>query len=187
LAHESDRNLFADFKDFADVINGWLAEEYTASRFRLQDLPAGDRSLNVDYSHGPLLGRSFAIYYNQTRVGRLEIAPNYMGYTTENPGVITNIRIDWARLLGFRELAEFLNVVAWRVVGNSQSDEYRNARQDMLHGLTRTLWDNYQVTQYDHADDEQWGELGELNVSFRGMAFTYLAERDALARARSRS
>jgi hypothetical protein len=27
LARESDRHFFADFKDFADVINWWLAEE----------------------------------------------------------------------------------------------------------------------------------------------------------------
>jgi hypothetical protein len=99
LARDIDRRFFADFKDFSDVINWWLADEFIASRFRLQDLPAGDRSLNVDFSDGPRLGRSFAIYYNQTRVGMLEIAPAHE-YTTEIPGVNTNIQVDWARLLG---------------------------------------------------------------------------------------
>jgi hypothetical protein len=32
-----DRLFVADFKDFADVVNWWLADEFTASRF--QDLP----------------------------------------------------------------------------------------------------------------------------------------------------
>jgi hypothetical protein len=146
-------------------------------------LPAGDRSLNVDFSDGPRLGRSFAIYYNQTRVGTLEIAPAYK-YTTENPGVNTNIQIDWARLLGFDELTVFLDGIAWHVVSaDSEGDEYRNVRQSMLHGLTRTLWDNYRVSQYDHADDEQWGEL---NVNFHGMALFYFDRRDAPARPRSR-
>ena len=106
VARDVDRRFFADFKDFADVINWWLAGESIVSRFRLQDLPAGDRSLNVDYSDGPRLGRSFAIYYNQTHVGTLEIAPANK-YTSENPGVNTNIQIDWARLLSFDELTNF--------------------------------------------------------------------------------
>ena len=183
LASESDRHFFDDFKDFADVINWWLADKSIASRFRLQDLPAGDRRLNVDYSGGPQLGRSFAIYYNQTHVGRLEIGPAYE-YTTENPSVNTNIQIDWARLLGFYELTEFLDDIASHVVSaDSQSDEYRNVRQNMLHALTRTLWDNYRISQYSHLDFEQWGEL---NVSFHGLAFFYFGRRVVPTRPRSR-
>jgi hypothetical protein len=49
----------------------------------------------------------------------------------------------------------------------------------MLYALTRTLWDNYRVSQYDDADDEQWGEL---NASFHGWAFFYFDRRDAPAR-----
>jgi hypothetical protein len=97
FADKTFRIFFSDFRDFADVVNWWLADEFTASRFRLQDLPAGDLSLNVDFSHGPVLGRSFAIYYNQTRVGRLEITSGYK-YTTE---VHTNIEIDSARFFWF--------------------------------------------------------------------------------------
>jgi hypothetical protein len=179
LARDVDRRFFADFKDFADVLNGWLAEEFIASRFRLQDLPAGDRSINVDFSDGPRLGRSFAIFHNQTHVGTLEIAPAYK-YTTDNPSVLTNIQIDWARLLGFDELTGFLDAIASHVVsGNYQSDESRDARQIVLHGLARTLWDNYRVSQYDHTDDERWGEL---NLSFRGTSSFYFDRRDAPAR-----
>ena len=53
LAHDVDQLFFVDFRDFADVVNWWLADEFTKSRFRLQDLPDGDLSLNVDHSSGP--------------------------------------------------------------------------------------------------------------------------------------
>lgn len=107
LARDVDRMFFADFRDFADVINWWLADDFTASRFRLQDLPKGDLSLNVDFSSGPTLGRAFAIYYNQTNIGRLEINPTY-DYTSASPKVFTNLEIDWARFIGYTELMEFL-------------------------------------------------------------------------------
>jgi hypothetical protein len=69
FAGEEDRQFFADFREFADVVNSRLTDEYTASRFRLQDLPDGDLRLNADFSSGPTIGRSFAIYHNQTRIG----------------------------------------------------------------------------------------------------------------------
>ena len=60
LVGDDDRLFFADFKDFADVMNWWLADKYVASRFRLQDLPDGDLKLNVDFDDGAVLGRAFA-------------------------------------------------------------------------------------------------------------------------------
>jgi hypothetical protein len=177
LARDVDRQFFADFKDFADVVNWWLADEFGASRFRLQDLPAGDLSMNVNFSDGPRLGRSFAIYYNQTRVGRLEIRSGNK-YTTENPEVYTSIEIDWARFLGFEELTEFLDVIASHVT-SSNSDEHRNAQQSIQSAMTRTLWDNYRVSPHDDPDFEQWGEL---TVSFHGTALFYSDRRDAPAR-----
>jgi hypothetical protein len=99
LANDVDRAFFADFKEFADVVNWWLADQ----RFRLQELPDGDVRLNVDYDSGPILGRCFALYYNQTRLGRLEIHPSY-GYATESPQVYTSVKIDWSRFLGYYQL-----------------------------------------------------------------------------------
>ena len=89
--------LTRELADLGLGVNRSLAEgEFTASRFRLQDLPDGDLSLNVDTSDGPTLGRSFAIYFNQTRVGRLEISPRY-DYRSDIPKVYTNVEIDWGR------------------------------------------------------------------------------------------
>jgi hypothetical protein len=67
------------------VVNWWLADKYVASRLRLQDLPKADLSLNVPRDY-PVLGRCFALYYNPTRLGTLEIHPAYK-YTTETPKV----------------------------------------------------------------------------------------------------
>jgi hypothetical protein len=176
---DDDRVFFADFKDFADVVNWWLADEFTASRFRLQDLPDTDVSLNVDHSYGPTYGRCFAIYHNQTRVGRLEIYP--LEYRTESPEVRTNVQIDWSRFFDFGELTDFLWAIAMHVT--SQQGEKREERitagQTINSALTKTMWDNYRVSQYDTGDDEDWGEL---NVSFQGTADFYIARRDAPAR-----
>ena len=173
LAHDVDQLFFVDFKDFADVVNWWLADEFTASRFRLQDLPAGDLRLNVDFSSGPSLGRCFALYYNQTRLGRLEIHPS-TEYTPEAPEVYTSVEIDWARFHGFTELVEFLDAIAVHVTSDQAA-----ARQSIVYALTRTLWDNYRVSQYDKPHDEDWGEV---NVSFGGMAKFYISRKDAPAR-----
>jgi hypothetical protein len=177
LADVIDRQFFADFKEFADVVNWWLADEYKASRFRLQDLPAGDLSLNVEFSDGPTLGRSFAIYYNQTRMGRLEITSSNK-YTPENPEVRTSIEIGWTRFLGFEELTEFFGDIALHV-SSSNPDERRNAQQSIQSALTKTLWDNYRISPLDDPDFEEWGEL---TVSFHGTALFYCDRRDAPAR-----
>jgi hypothetical protein len=182
LADEEDRQFFADFRDFADVMNWWLADEYTASRFRLQDLPDGDRSLNVDFDHGPVLGRCFAIYHGETRVGRIEISPG-VGYRAARPEVYTSAQIDWVRFFGCGELVGFLEAVAWHVTtGNPNNDDFRDAKLSINSALTRTLWDNYRVSELDEADNQDWGEL---NLSFHGTASCYILRRDAPARVRA--
>lgn len=130
-------------------------------------------SLNVDFDSGPTLGRCFALYYNQTHIGRLEIRPS-RGYTPENPNVYTSVRIEWSRFLGFYELTEILGVIAMHVTSNDpKSVETLAARQSIQYALTETLWGEYRISQYDrHLDDvEDWGEL---SVSFHGVAEFYM-------------
>ena len=135
----------------------------------MQDLPDCDLSLNVEFDHGPTLGRCFALYYNQTRVGRLEISPGYH-YTTETPLLYTSIEIEWARFFGFDELNEFLGAIALHVTSNDPiRGEYLAARQAIMAALTQTLWGEYRISQYDRhvGDVEDWGEL---KVQFQGVA-----------------
>lgn len=176
LATDVDQQFFADFRDFADVVNWWLADEFTASRFRLQDLPEGDLRLNVDFSSGPILGRAFAIFYNQTNVGRLEISPMH-DYATPNPQVSTSIEIDWARFFGFDELVQFVGAVAMHVT-RSDADRLNNY-PSIQTAMTKTLWENYRISQYQQNEADDWGEL---NVGFQGEARFYLDRRDAPAR-----
>ena len=185
LARDSDERFFADFKDFADIVNWQLGEE-SKSHFRLQDLPDVDLdldmlvSLNVDFSD-PTLGRSFAIYYNQTEVGRLQVSPG--PYTAQSPKVYTSIQLDWGRFFGFSELRQFLGAVAMHVTNpDPKSEEALDAGQSIHYELTKTLWDNYRVSQYDRPDDDDWGEL---NSRFQGSAEFYINRRDARARERN--
>jgi len=180
LAHDVDRLFFADFKEFAHVANWWLADQFTKSRFRLQDLPDGDMSLNVDFDGGPTLGRCFALYYNQTHIGRIEIHPSY-DYTTENPNVYTDIRIEWSRFLGSYELMQILRDIAMHVTSNNpKSVESLAAQQSIHYALTETLWGEYRISQYDRhlGDVEDWGGL---NVSFHGVAEFYMQRKNAPA------
>ena len=140
FVHDADRTFFDDFKEFADVANWLLADEYVASRFRLQELPDGNVRLNIGYDSGPVAGRCFAVYYNQTRIGRLEIHPGFK-YTTETPQVYTSVQLDWSRLLGYRTIVEFLGMIASHVTNpNPKSDEYFSARQGIQAALTERLW-----------------------------------------------
>jgi hypothetical protein len=173
LAGQEDRLFFKDFREFADVVNRRLADEFTRSSFRLQDLPDGDLRLNVDFDNGPTLGHCLALYYNQTRVGRLEISPGYP-YTTETPLIYTNIEIEWARFFGFDELTEFLGAIALHVTSSDpKRAENLAERQAIMAALTQTLWGEYRISQYDRAveDVEDWGEL---NVCLQGVAEFYM-------------
>src|SRR5947209_11408696 len=48
-ADDIEQQFLADFRDFADVVNWWLADEFRASRFRLQDLPNSYVTLHSDH------------------------------------------------------------------------------------------------------------------------------------------
>jgi hypothetical protein len=117
-------------------------------------------------------------------LGKLEISPTH-DFGSGSPDVYTSLEIEWARFFGFVELTEFLDVIAWHLTsGNPENADHINARRSIQTALTRTLWDNYRISEYDDQDDEQWGEL---TASFDGKALSYLQRRDAPARAGSSS
>jgi hypothetical protein len=175
---DADTTFFDDFKEFADVVNWWLAD-YDESRFRLQELPDNNLRLNNQVDGGPVFGRCFAVYYNQARVGRLEIHPSFTEYTTQTPNVSTIVQIDWSRFLGYRTITEFLDVIASHVTNsNPKSDEYVSARQGVQTALMEMLWDKYGISEFDRVfanqEDLDWGEL---NVGFHGAAERYIERR----------
>jgi hypothetical protein len=142
---------------------------------------AGWRSrLDVTYDSGPILGRCFAIYYNQTRVGRLEISPGGYSYDAKSPEVHTSIEIDQARFFDYVELTDFLGLMVWHLTsGESNQSDYKDALAAINAGLTKTLWNHYRVSEYAQSDDQDWGEL---QLSFHGTASSYVRRMDAPAR-----
>jgi hypothetical protein len=167
----ADRLFFADFKGFADYLNWSLAAH--ESRFRLQDLP--DQYIGIG---GPL-GRAFAIYYNQMRVGKIEIHSNYSRYSTQAPEVSTSVEIDWARFIGFYELKDFLGTIATYVTSKGpNSNEHIVTGLSTNSALTKTLWDHYQISQYDKKPGDHDFDWGKLEIEFEGTAKNYIDERD---------
>jgi hypothetical protein len=74
-ARKGQLKFFADFKEFADIVNSALADSYgntrLPSRFRLQDLP--DDEVHIVRTESPTPGRCFKLYFNQYPIGRLDI------------------------------------------------------------------------------------------------------------------
>lgn len=87
---KEELQFFSDFAEFANVVNWWLADDHPdGQRFwRLQELPEVDLSLHGNFADGPVYGRSYAIFYNQVRVGALKIRSGF-DYTSNTPPTIT--------------------------------------------------------------------------------------------------
>jgi hypothetical protein len=81
LVTDKDRQFFEDFRDFAEVINSWLADKHVGSSWRLQELP--DTELRLAGSDMPYFGRRYSIFHSQVGVGTLEVEPGFE-YSTEN-------------------------------------------------------------------------------------------------------
>jgi hypothetical protein len=75
--------FFNEFGHFANVVNWWLADPHVGGPWRLQELPEAELSLHGNFDHGPVYGRSYAIFHNQQRLGTLEISPRFK-YSAES-------------------------------------------------------------------------------------------------------
>jgi len=171
LASDADRRFFADFVDFADVVNWWLVEEFVQSRWRLQELPSTELKLNR-FSTGPDFGRRYALFYNQTPLGELEISPSF-DYTTEAPQVRAELEIRWVRLLGSDAITDLLDNIAMHVTDpKPNSPEYAAARRTIHFALTKPLWDTYRISEFSKDFDNQ--DWGEIELQLNGSAEWYI-------------
>jgi hypothetical protein len=107
---------------FADVVNWWFADEHVGTDWRLQELP--DTELRQNVSDMPQFGRGYDVFYNQVRIGTLEVSPG-ADYGSENPDVRTSIQLEWMRLLHVYTIREFLSSV-----GIPTSSLCRSARRE---------------------------------------------------------
>jgi hypothetical protein len=141
MVFDDDRQFFDDFRDFGEVVNLWLADEYSHSRrWRLQEL--SDTELRHHYSDMLSYGRRFSIFHNQVCVGDLEISAGPR-YSPETPNVHLDIKLRWVRVLGFENVFGFLREIA----GYTQAD-FRESRWAIDHAVlgvlceTQEIWDD---------------------------------------------
>jgi hypothetical protein len=167
--------LFDDFADFANVINHGLAGW---SRWRLQELPETDvtSALNLPpgwdgYVYTP--GRNYAVFYNQAQVGKLGVAPD--AYHADHPGVTIYIHLDYARLLPFDTIREFLRFVTGHTFARDDK-EYFQAQQTIDRAMTEALWRSNQLD----VQDFRLPDTGKINLRLSGIASRYLESREFL-------
>ena len=172
------QQFFADFEDFADVVNSWLADPHVGGPWRLQELPDAELSLGV--SDSPTHGRRYAIFYNQERLGTVEVSDFF--YRTEAPRVITRLRVDYVRLLSFDAVRNFLSAIALHTCDASpDSKEYSQATQAIDRAMTEVLWQTQQISTFG-MNGKDWGKL---DLRLDGTAGWYFERRGALRRNRA--
>ena len=184
LVSKEDRVFFADFADFANVVNWWLADR---SRWRLQELPETELRLPMVFSgyepQGPTFGRSYAVFYNQARLGALEVKPHF-SYSADDPRVITYIHLDGVRLLSFETIRDFFAAIAEHACYDSRDGkEYLEAQQAIDRAMTEALWRSNEVDVHNNMLDRIEGiapDYGEIDLRLDGVARRYLERREAL-------
>jgi hypothetical protein len=166
---DHDRRFFADFAKFADVMNVWLAgykDEARYNSWRMQELP--DPVLRLLGPHdSPAYGRRYDVFYNQTKVGDLEIEPHW-DYSPEEPKVMVALDLDWARWLPFGKIENLISWIAALTASKERpyGEEYRAAVLALHGAALGRLW----RIEYDREiDDRAMG--GNLRIEFSGTAY----------------
>jgi hypothetical protein len=161
----------SDFEDFANVINWHLVDD---DPWRLQELPTFELSKLARSS--PAYGRRYAVFYNQGRVGEIELEPDWR-YSTENPDVTVHIELNLVRLLPFETIRSFLTHVAINTFGYEQSTlEYFQMNQKIDLAMMDVLWKTQEISEFGTEDDPGYGEI---EVALEGLASFYLEGRQA--------
>ena len=123
--------------------------------WRLQELPDTERKHVL--SDTPQFGRRYDVFYNQVRLGTLEVSPG-AGYDAKNPDVHTSVQVEWVRLLPIGTIRAFLNGIALHVCRPDPiTKEYGEARAAIEESLTDALWQTQQISEYEL--EESYGEL----------------------------
>jgi hypothetical protein len=102
----------SDFEDFAEVINWWLAGPYVYPHgpWRLQEFPDSDL-VALWGTSGASYCRTYAVFHNQVRIGKIEITPDWE-YSTQDPRIQVYVELHWARLFSFNIIRGFLIAIA---------------------------------------------------------------------------
>ena len=143
------------------IANGWAPIKN--SPWRLKELK--DTKLRTFDNDTPKQGRRYDVFYNQRRVGSLEMADT-SGYTTEEPRVCANVLIQDARLIPLDEASRFLTSSAM-LLSAGTGEEYAEAKRNMETALTQAHLAK-RSAGLDAAPEVV------VEVSFLGSAATYI-------------
>jgi hypothetical protein len=174
LVSNDDQLFFADFRDFARVVNWWLSDSDVGGPWRLQELP--DTELALQFSDMPNFGRRYSIFYNQVNIGTLEVFPAGLRYSAEKPLVYADIEIEWVRLLSLGTIREFLADIALHVTdSNPNTNEHLQTEILIDRALAEAMWRTYRISE-SGMDGESYGQL-ELRL--HGLATWYFDRKRA--------
>ena len=173
---EEEIQFFSDFEDFANVVNWWLADEHNQRPWRLQELPES-RLLSLGDPDSPTYGRTYAVFHNQARLGKIEIRWD-SEYSTANPRVTVHIELDWVRLLPFGTIRSFLVDIALHISKyRSGTVEYVETNQEIDLALTDVLWETQEISEFGTENEPGYGRI---EVQLSGLASYYLWRRQWL-------
>jgi hypothetical protein len=120
--------------------------------------------------------RSYAVFYNEVRLGALEVEPRF-SYSADDPCVITYIHLDDVRLLSFETIRDFFAAIAEHACYDIRDGkEYFEAQQAIDRAMTEALWRSNEVD----VDNINATDYGEIDLRLDGVARWYLERREAL-------
>src|SRR4051812_20833879 len=153
---------------FATILNRWLDD----TPWRIQEL--GDPQLRVmALPDSPSYGRRYEIFFNQIRLGTLEIAAVH-GYGLHHQNIRAAIELMFARLLRFSSIKTFLSFLS--PLTTSNVDEEQRVLFLMHDSMLERLW----RIEYDYElDDRSLG--GDFELRFAGSAARYLEIRGGMS------
>jgi hypothetical protein len=172
-----DLQFFSDFKEFANVVNWWLADEYNKSPWRLQELPKSEL-LELAGPDFPAYGRRYDVFHNQAHSGEIEIEAT-REYTSQNPRVRVHIRLDCVRALALGTIRSFLTNIALHTT------EYRpgtletlQTNQEIDLALIDVLWETQEISEFGFENEPGYGRI---EVQLEGLPTFYFRRRDCEA------
>lgn len=158
-----DLQFFEDFNLFGDVLNRILEDE----PWRVQEISKTEIS-GLDDT--PLYGRRYEIFYNQHKLGTLQVYAS-RSYSASEPIVRTEIELDFARLIPFQSISDFVSFIAMFTASSSR-EEMEKAALSAQRAAINELW---QIEYDPDLDDRSGG--GSIEFQFDGSAENYLTVR----------
>ena len=125
-------------------------------------------SHSAHLNSGPTFGRRYAIFYNQVRLGTLEVY-GLVDYRPETRRVYTQLELDWVRLLPFSIIRDFLVDIAQHVTCDDKiGRESSQSSRAIDLALTEVLWEAQRISVYDLGQN-----YGQLELHLAGSAAWY--------------